>query len=610
MKELEIAQWLLSLKNECNDAKTSKMASAVWIEIGQYISENLKNTSDTRPLKELLRLSEFFQLKVGDSSERIEKLNHILRRWSLVPAGNMRIYSPATVAAMENIASYPAASIQCPHPDLRLLQLEMHLRRLAQLPLDQLEPQDLARIAEGRWSSTPTVPRFDRFTFSPGRAAGHELLIAPKGGGAEKAHLERPWHRRCLMTDTPGAFDEKCNPLLIVRRALRSTALLAQHARTQHHGKCVAVTGSSGKTSTKELIAQALGEQWLTAKTGGTSNTLYASANVLLNAPVSTELLVFECGLGLGGSMLGDLSNTIRPHIALITSISAAHLGGYASVHEIAMKKLEMANSLDPMGHVIVDGDCEWTELALLASKQLKDKNIVKVGLSGNSHVRVLNADVSEHGTTFTVDLFGQRVSATLPLFGVHWAKMGAMTLACCQLLGGDVSRAARALSTVQFVHKGRGELINIPSPRGMIRIFDSHFNANPGSMAADLQSFESLSKRFRNKEADLLRIGIIGAYGELGEANSPDEHQKLIHRLVHSELDQLLLIGTEEFAHAPDILGDHGKQAKVYGSTDAALNDLISTLNHNSFLFIKGSHKWNLAAVTPFVQAHFDART
>jgi UDP-N-acetylmuramoyl-tripeptide--D-alanyl-D-alanine ligase len=610
MEEKKIAWWLLSLKNKWIDAQSNKLASSNWPEKVQNNLERINEESIDTPLEKLLHLVEYFNLKIGDSGERIQRLNHILRRWDLVPAGNMRLYSDATAVAMQNLERYAALEISYLHPDLRLIQIERHLNQLARLPFDELDLLELARIAQGQWSSVPSVSKFDRFSFTPSRAVGNELLIAPREGSAEKTHLDKPWDRRSIMTDNPAVYAGHQNPLLVVRRALRSTALLAQHARARHHGNCVAVTGSSGKTSTKELIAQALGEQWLTAKTGGTSNTLYSSANVLLNAPVNTELLVFECGLGIGGSMLGDQSNTIRPHIAVITSVSAAHLGGYASVHEIAMKKLEMANALEPMGHVIVDGDCEWTDQALAASAQLKDKSIVRVGLTGKSQVRVLDADVSDRGTAFTIDLFGRRVSAELPLFGVHWAKMGAMTLACCQLLGGDVARAARALSSVDFVHKGRGELINIPTRSGAIRIFDSHFNANPGSMEADLRSYESLSQRFQLSDSELFRTAIIGAYGELGDANSPAEHKKLIERLAHSEFETLLLIGSEEFSDAPEFLLSHGKQCKVYASTEAVLDDLAGILSRNSFLFIKGSHKWNLAAVTPFIRAHFDAAT
>jgi len=539
----------------------------------------------------------------GMTGPRVVALNHLLYRWSLLPPGVRGVIGDKQITTLDRLNGYALFGFEEPNPHRLQVLVQMRLQALAPTACDMVDAETIARVVKGKWLGNQMPERFERVTLGPGRPTGHELLISRSGGMTQAAHAAQPWPRRAIMTSDAKAFENGSNPVLEVKGLNRSTFLLAQHARAMHHGRMIAVTGSSGKTSAKEMIAQLLGEQWLTRKTGGSANSFYACAATLINSPLATQASVFECGLGVTGSGLDAMSGMIQPDIAVVTSVSAAHLGGYASVLEIARRKLDIARHLTPNGQLIVDGDNPILEEALREMPEVDSVCVVRVGMAAHCPVRVVDVAVTEAGTTVQVNMLGVRHQVTLPLYGAHWGKMAAMALLCCQLVGADVRRATDTLSKLVFDHKGRGELHKIRVEGGVLRVFDSHYNANPGSMRAELDAFQAVAQSITNTSVHLRRVALIGAMAELGEENSPAIHQDLVAWLLDAGFDRLLLVGQDEFASCLDTLHNSGRPFEIFSSTPEALAALVSEVRPDRFLFVKGSNKWDLCQVVPHLQ-------
>ena len=371
-------------------------------------------------------------------------------------------------------------------------------------------------------------------------------------------------------------------PIIKVASTRRTIGLLAKFARTKMAGKFIAVTGSAGKTTTKALIQHILSRQGLTSGPTGSANSLLAVSYNLVNAPLLADYHVFESGLGATGSSILDHSRIIQPSVAVITSVHAAHAEGYKSLEEIAQRKLDICNYLQKDGWLLVDRDSHLFPMMYCEAKNRGASHILTFGIHPQSDVRIIDCQLANGVTRSTVAGLGGYWRFTVPLPGVHWAKMVGAALASCCLVGGDVKQALKDLNTFA-VPSGRGSVSSIVSRKGKILIFDGSYNANPGSMRADLSAYESLAKTECRR-----KVGVIGAMKELG-AFSESEHQTLVPVLDTIGFSRLFLIGEETLVIKDRLL--RKDSIMYYADIRNAVDAIESALIPEDFLFIKGSH-------------------
>jgi UDP-N-acetylmuramoyl-tripeptide--D-alanyl-D-alanine ligase len=484
--------------------------------------------------------------------------------------------------------------------DVEFLRL---LRVRATTALQMIPPNRLAEIVRGEW--IPPNPQISGLSYlANGRyvncLSDGQLLVAScvtEGWDNTDNYvksIDRPV-TAALLVDTDHLPKSISMPILRVTKTRRAIGLLAQHARSLLQGKVIAITGSSGKTTTKEVLHHVLSAHGGTVSTPGSANSLMAICYQLLNWSIKADFYVCECGLGATGSSLDQQSHVLNPDIAIVTSVHAAHAEGYDSVEEIARKKVEIAKHLSTDGYLFLDGGSEYLKIMTEEARKWNIKHIFSFGYQPHCDIRVVNYEPQGLQGKALLEIFGIKYNLILHMPGRHWAQMAAIVVACCQVLGLDTQRVIADLEAARLP-PGRGAVIG--SPGESLVIIDSHYNANPGSMIADLTVLADIQLPSLVK-----KVGVIGSMKELG-IFSNEGHRQIIPSIRAAGFSRLHLVG-EEAKELIDALPDIATTAHL--TVHEALDCLKQELGGNECVFVKGSHANDLAKITEFLIQRID---
>jgi UDP-N-acetylmuramoyl-tripeptide--D-alanyl-D-alanine ligase len=363
---------------------------------------------------------------------------------------------------------------------------------------------------------------------------------------------------------------------------------LAWASRERNAGKIVGVTGSAGKTGTKEALFAALDRS-----APGRAHRSVKSYNNHVGVPLSLVRMprgarygVFEMGMNHAGE-LAALTRIVRPHVAIVTTIAPAHREYFASDAEIADAKAEIFQGLEPGGTAIIPYDSPHRD-RLAAAARPHAANILTFGLGEGADVRAAYVVRGPRGGSMvTAQLPHAQLSFTLNQPGEHWVANALAVLAAVEAVGGDLASAGLALAELGGL-KGRGERHFVPVDGGEALLIDESYNANPASMAATLKVLgeEKVAGR---------RIAILGSMRELGP-DSDDFHAALADPLEDAHVDYAILVGSEMEALAK-ALGGQVKMAHVPDAA-AALPLARAAIGPGDALLVKGSNAIGLAAL------------
>jgi UDP-N-acetylmuramoyl-tripeptide--D-alanyl-D-alanine ligase len=426
-----------------------------------------------------------------------------------------------------------------------------------------------------RYSSISTDTR----TLTPGslfvalageRFDGHAFLEAARARGARAAVVRRG------TSATAGLHSYE------VDDPLQAYGWLARRRRRTCSGPVVAVTGTNGKTSTKELVAAALRTRFATHATRANLNNLVGVPQTILDAPDGTEAMVIEAGASEPGE-IARCRAIIEPTIAVITNVGAAHLDGFGSLEGVLREKLELARGVP----VAVVG----TAPADLAARGRAVAGRVVTAGVGPAEFAPASLDLTADGRpVVTVD--GRRF--TLGLRGRHQAANAMLAWAVARVLDLDLDRVAAALEGCR-VPGGRGELREV----GGLGILDDSYNANPASFAATIRLAAEL-RRGRPL------VFVAGTMRELGP-DSPALHRDVARQLV--ELDPDLLAAVGEFGPALEAHRDRlGDRLLVAPDAEAMGRLLAPRLRGNELVVLKASRGVALERLIPFLDARAGA--
>lgn len=411
----------------------------------------------------------------------------------------------------------------------------------------------------------------DLFIAMKGEATdGHRFVDGAFAQGAAGAIVSTPVaHPHVLVSDTTAAL----NALGVAARA-RTSARIA------------GVTGSVGKTSTKEALAAALGR----ANRGPVHRSVKSYNNhtgvplSLSRMPAETHFGVFEMGMNHAGE-IAALTRLVRPHVALITAIAPAHIENLGSMEAIADAKGEIFEGLEPGGIAIVPFDTPYRD-RLINHASEKAAKIVTFGRAVGADVTAREVFQTVDGTLVTAVLPGAEVTFTLSQPGDHWVLNALAVLAAVQAMGGDLAAAGLALGELEGL-TGRGARHQIAANGGTALLIDESYNANSASMAATLAVLgETPAKR---------RIALLGEMRELGP-QSAALHAGLAAPVLAAGVDLLLLVGPD-MAPLADALS--GKVELLHlPDAAAALAALQPLIRAEDVLLVKGSNGVGLARV------------
>lgn len=362
-------------------------------------------------------------------------------------------------------------------------------------------------------------------------------------------------------------------PMIVVDDVLAALVKLADAARRRSQARIVAVTGSVGKTTTKDALRHVLGAQGSVHASAASFNNHWGVPLTLARLPADTRFAVFEIGMNHPNE-IRPLVKLVRPHVAVVTLIAPAHLGFFRDLEEIATAKGEIFEGVVAGGAAIVNADDPLTSSVLVPLAAAAGvTRITRFGESPKADFVLTGFEPLGEGSHVTARIDGTDVDFRLPSSGRHLVQNVLAVLGACDLLGADVTQAAEALSSWR-ASKGRGERHDLClSDTCRITLLDESYNANPTSMRAAFSLLAGVRPMAGGR-----RIAVIGDMLELGEFSS-GLHADLAEPLLASGATLAILVGPEMEALA-EALGDrmewewHPKAGEVRESLLQYLRD------------------------------------
>ena len=379
---------------------------------------------------------------------------------------------------------------------------------------------------------------------------------------------------------------------------LRALEHMGKAARAWSQAKIIAVTGSVGKTSTKEMLRTALSTSGRTHASAASFNNHWGVPLTLSRMPRDASFGVFEIGMNHPGEIT-PLVKMVRPHIAIITIIAASHLGNFNSIDEIADAKAEIFDGLEKGGTAIINRDSAYFDRLAHAAKRNGAGAIIGFGRHKNADVKLERVALHANCSCITADVMGEKVTYKLGTPGEHMAMNSLAVLAAVKASGADLARAMLALADAAPA-KGRGVQERLQMPGGELLLIDESYNANPTSMEAALAL---LAKAPVGKNGR--RIAVLGDMLELGQFG-PALHAGLVEPIGMHKADLIYAAGPL-MQNLWNVL-PASKRAE-YAPTSAELNDnLLNQLRPGDAVMIKGSLGSKMGPLADALRSKFTA--
>ncbi|HXW43039.1 MAG TPA: UDP-N-acetylmuramoylalanyl-D-glutamyl-2,6-diaminopimelate--D-alanyl-D-alanine ligase [Xanthobacteraceae bacterium] len=371
-----------------------------------------------------------------------------------------------------------------------------------------------------------TIVAGDAFFALSDRRDGHEFVAAALAAGAGLA---------VVAADRRAQFPADA-PLLIVPDVLAGLRDLAAAARARTQAKVIGVTGSVGKTGTKEALRLALSKDGETHASVASYNNHWGVPLSLARCPQSARYAVLEMGMNHAGE-LAPLSRLARPHIALITTIAPVHLEFFGSLTKIADAKAEIFLGLEADGAAVLNRDIKQFAHLKRRAKEAGVARVVSFGEHAKADARLIKYALHPHCSTVVAQIFGTEVTYKIGAPGRHLVGNSLAVLATAVLAGADLALAALALAELKPV-AGRGAPIEIDLAGGTALIIDESYNANPASVDAALALLGQATLGPRGR-----RIAVLGDMLELGP-KGPALHRALAKPIAANTIDLVFCCG------------------------------------------------------------------
>jgi len=384
-------------------------------------------------------------------------------------------------------------------------------------------PQSIAGISI---DSRSLAPGEAFFAIHGDHRDGHEFVPAAL---AAKAALA------VVAADRYAEFAQDA-PLLVVPNVLAALRNLAAAARARSGAKVIGVTGSVGKTGTKEALRLALSKDGETHASVASYNNHWGVPLSLARCPATARYAIFEMGMNHEGE-IEPLARLVRPHVAIITTIAPVHLEFLGSLTKIADAKAEIFFGLEPDGAAIINRDIAQFAHLKRRAKEAGAARIVSFGAHEEADARLIKCALHPHCSTVEADIFGTRLTYKIGAPGRHLVNNSLAVLAAAELVGADLALAAVALAELTPI-SGRGAPIEIELPGGPALVIDESYNANPASVDAALALLGQAAIGPQGR-----RIAVLGDMLELGPKGKA-LHRGLVEPVLVNAVDLVFCCG------------------------------------------------------------------
>lgn len=369
-------------------------------------------------------------------------------------------------------------------------------------------------------------------------------------------------------------------PKIVVEDVLAALEKLGMAARARSRATILAVTGSVGKTTTKEMLRALLSPSGEVHAAVASFNNHWGVPLTLARMPVSARYGVFEIGMNHPGE-IRPLVKMVEPHVALITTIAPAHLGNFANVAEIAAAKAEIFEGIAPGGAALVNRDIpEFSQLEE-AAKAAGVSRILSFGQHVQADFRLEDFEPGSEGSRFTFIAGVERFMAQVGAPGLHIAENAVAALGAVQLAEADLDAALDALASFGGV-RGRGERHRLPVGEGAFTLIDESYNANPASMRAAIAVLASSAVAGEGR-----RIAVLGDMLEMGE-HSDAVHADLAGAILAAGIGHVWLAGPA-MANLRDALPE-SVAVEYREKTEALLPFVLEAVQPGDCVMVKSS--------------------
>ncbi|MER9319627.1 UDP-N-acetylmuramoylalanyl-D-glutamyl-2,6-diaminopimelate--D-alanyl-D-alanine ligase [Mesorhizobium sp. M0659] len=369
-------------------------------------------------------------------------------------------------------------------------------------------------------------------------------------------------------------------PMIVVQDVLAALEKLGVAARARSSAKIIAVTGSAGKTTTKEALRHVLSAVGTVHASAQSFNNHWGVPLTLARMPGDCDYAVFEIGMNHPGE-IRPLVKMVRPHVAIVTMIAAAHLGFFRNLDEIAKAKAEIFEGIEPGGAALLNrDDARWKLLDKMA-RAAGVEHVFGFGENARSTYKLTKCELHADHSDITARIGGQDVTARIGAPGRHMVQNVLAVLGAAHLVEADIGKVALALADLS-AERGRGKRHMLRHPKGPITLIDESYNANPASMAAAMALLNATPVTGEGR-----RIAVLGDMLELGD-HSAKLHAALAELIVGTGTHTVFLGGPEMRALA-DILPDEIKTEYRAGAEELKPL-LLSTLKAGDVVMIKSS--------------------
>ena len=403
----------------------------------------------------------------------------------------------------------------------------------------------------------------DLFVALPGdHQDGHDFLVQAANAGATACLVSRP-------------KNDLSSSQIVVDDTFKGLARLGAAGRNRFKGSMVGITGSVGKTGTKDMLSRILTNFGKTHASKLSYNNHIGVPITLSTLPEDCDFAIQEMGMNAAGE-IASLTSLVLPDIAMITRITNTHGGFFNTIEDIAMAKAEIFQGLRSGGIAVLNLDDPFFPQLEVAANKSGAGRIITFGCQDEAEFCLLEAQQNDIGMSVRGEVAGHEITFDMQMHGVHWAQNAFGVLACVEALGLDLEMAATHLATCQ-TPEGRGTRISGYYQHWAITLIDDSYNASPASMTAAFASIKATPPK----------IMILGEMLELGKDTTP-EHDALIPQI--NALSPRVVIALGPAMHAA-IAGLDGSIFSIAAAdSNAALEIFDTVIKDGDVVFIKGS--------------------
>jgi UDP-N-acetylmuramoyl-tripeptide--D-alanyl-D-alanine ligase len=413
------------------------------------------------------------------------------------------------------------------------------------------------------------------FVAKPGEVTdGHRFVDAAVGAGAAVALVEHPVDATVTQIVVPDAIGALADLARVVVAGVRERGDL----------RIVGITGSNGKTTTKNLLARILEDEGETVAPRASFNNEVGAPLTMLRVTETTRYLVSEFGAS-GPGEIARLAGLVTPDIGVVLMVGMAHAGGFGGIEATFAAKSELVRAVRPGGLAVLNADDpRVAAMAPIAAEQ--GASVRWFGRTDAADVRAVDVEVTATGTRAQLVVDGQALTLNLRVLGAHHVMNALAAIAAATALGVDAASAVQRLETVELAERWRMQ----PLGSERVRIINDAYNASPDSMAAALRTLAQITA------PDERTVAVLGAMSELGEY-AGEEHDRVGLLAVRLGIQRIVVVGDEARRMYLEAIsqGSWDSEAVFFATADEAYDYLITELRDGDRVLVKSSNSAGL---------------